>query len=153
MGDRLVLGNELHRLVEARMDRTLKGIEETLKCIMEKQPVSLEDMKRDLQSLERSFSMFSQKWNLELLYTLFLRGATGFGQLKKILEVNSRTLSDKLKSLKLYGYVERIVVAGPPLKVEYELTTKGRKTVLLALPLLYYTSGSVSGLDKTVKTG
>jgi DNA-binding HxlR family transcriptional regulator len=138
MGTQFALGDELRRLVESRIDRTLKGIEETLQRIMKEQEIGLEDLRRDIQSLEESFSLFSQKWNIEILYTLFLKNATGFSQLKKILGVNSRTLSDKLKSLATCGYVQRRVKTEPPLRVEYVLTAKGKNVVLLALPLLYY---------------
>jgi DNA-binding HxlR family transcriptional regulator len=138
------LSNELRKLVEARIEHTLKGIEETLQHILENQEISLKDLKKDVQSLEESFNMLSQKWNLEILYTLFLKNSTSFSGLKKILGVNSRTLSDKLKSLKQYGYIERIVEAGPPLRVEYNLTTRGKNIVLLALPLLYYSSSLIS---------
>jgi len=138
VNSQLALNNELRRLVEARIEQTLKGIEDTLKRILEHQELSLDDMKAIIQSLEESFTLLSQKWNLEILYTLFLKNAVGFSGLKKILGVNSRTLSDKLKSLKQHGYIQRQVEQGPPLRVDYSLTAKGRNTVLLALPLLYY---------------
>jgi len=138
------LKGELHKLVEARIKRTLKGVEDTLRHIMEKQEISIEDLKEDMQSLEESFNRLSQKWNLEILYTLFLKGSTSFSELKKILGVNSRTLSDKLKMLKKYEYIERTVDFGPPLRVKYALMTKGRNIVLLALPLLYYSSSVTS---------
>ncbi len=139
-GSKPALSDELRRLVEARMERTLKAIEETLQRILEKQEIRLEDMKETLKSLEKSFSLLSQKWSLEILYTLFLRNTVGFSGLKKILGVNSRTLSDKLKILKQHGYIERTIEQGPPLRVTYSLTTKGKNTVLLALPLLYYSA-------------
>ncbi len=142
----MTLIDELRRLVEARIDRTLRGITETLQCIMEKQEISLEDLKKDIQSLEKSFTLLSQKWNLEILYTLFLKNTINFGQLKKTLGVNSRTLSDKLKSLGRHGYVKRMVKTEPPLRVEYALTARGKDIVLLALPLLYY-SGSLSSIS------
>jgi len=122
----------------------LKGIEETLQCIIEKQEISLEDLKRNIQSLEESFTLLSQKWSLEILYTLFLKNTINFSQMKKTLGVNSRTLSNKLKSLKRYDYIERTVKTEPPLRVEYKLTAKGKNIVLLALPLLYYSSSTVS---------
>jgi DNA-binding HxlR family transcriptional regulator len=122
------------------MNRTLKGIEETLQRIIQRQEVSLDDLKKDLQS----FRLLSQKWNLEILYTLFLRKTANFSEIKKTLRINSRTLSDKLKSLRKYGYVERTVKTEPPLRVEYALTTRGKNTVLLALPLLYYSSNSTA---------
>lgn len=122
----------------------MKGIEETLQCIIEKQEISLEDLKRNIQSLEESFTLLSQKWSLEILYTLFLKKTINFSQMKKTLGVNSRTLSNKLKSLKRYDYIERTVKTEPPLRVEYKLTAKGKNIVLLALPLLYYSSSTVS---------
>ena len=132
------LSQELRRLIEARMEQTLKGVEDTLQRILTSQEIHFEDLKEALHGLEDSFSVLSQKWNLEILYALFLKSTIGFSGLKKILGINSRTLSDKLKSLKKHGYVERMVEQGPPLRVEYSLTAKGRNTVLLALPLLYY---------------
>ncbi len=134
------LSDELRRLVETRMEHTLKAIEDTLQRILEKHEIRLEELKETLQSLEKSFSLLSQKWSLEILYTLFLRNSVGFSGLKRILGVNSRTLSDKLKTLKQYRYIERIIEQGPPLRVTYSLTAKGRNTVLLALPLLYYSA-------------
>lgn len=140
MGSKPALSDELRRLVESRMEHTLQGIEDTLQRILKTHEIHLEELKETIQGLEKSFSMLSQKWSLEILYTLFLRKRIGFSGLKKILGVNSRTLSDKLKILRQHGYIERNVETGPPLRVEYSLTTRGKNTVLLALPLLYYSS-------------
>ncbi len=144
MSSQLTLSDELRNLVEARLEHTLIGIEDTLRRILENQEVSLKDLKEAVQSLEVSFNLLSQKWSLEILYTLFLKDTIGFGGLKKTLGVNSRTLSDKLKNLKKHGYIERTVEQGPPLRVKYSLTRRGKNTVLLALPLLYYSSSLTS---------
>ena len=136
-----VLSTKLRKLVEVRLEQTLKGIEDTLNQIIVDQDITPKELKDDLKSLESSFNILFQKWSLQILYTLFLKTA-GFSELKKILGVNSRTLSDKLKILKQYGYIERNVNTGPPLRVEYELTSKGKNIVLLALPLLYYASSA-----------
>ena len=144
MNSKLELSNELRKLVESRMKSTLKGVEETLQHILERQEISLEELKGTVKSLEISFNLLSRKWNLQILYILFLRNTMGFSELKKILGVNSRTLSDKLKSLTHYRYIRRSVEQGPPLRVRYSLTTRGRNTILLALPLLYYSSSNLS---------
>ena len=99
MKHQTVLSNELRKLVESRMKSNLEGIEQTLKQIFGTQKLELEELKATIQGLEASFELLSQKWNLQILYILFLREKTGFGELKKILRVNSRTLSDKLKIL------------------------------------------------------
>jgi DNA-binding HxlR family transcriptional regulator len=137
-----VLSTELRRLVEAKLEQTLKGIEETLNQIIIDQEITPKELTDDLESLESSFNILFQKWSLEILYTLFLKKGTGFAELKKVLGVNSRTLSDKLKILRQHGYLERSVSAEPPLRVDYSLTSKGKNIVLLALPLLYYSSSA-----------
>jgi DNA-binding HxlR family transcriptional regulator len=130
----------------------LKGIEETLQCIIEKQEIILEDLKRNIQSLEESFTLLSQKWSLEILYTLFLKNTINFSQMKKTLGVNSRTLSNKLKSLKRYDYIERTVKTEPPMRVEYKLTAKGKNIVFLALPLLYYSAAQFQQKNPNLKS-
>jgi DNA-binding HxlR family transcriptional regulator len=142
MSTKLPLSAEFRKLVEARLDQTLRGVEDTLNQIMQKQEISPKELKEDLKNLEENFNFIFQKWSLEILYTLLLKNTAGFGEIKKILEVNSRTLSDKLKMLAKHGYITRKVDAGPPLRVEYSLTRKGKDIVLLALPLLYYSSSA-----------
>lgn len=139
-----VLSNELRKLVESRMKSNLEGIEQTLQQIFGTQKLGLEELRETIKGLEESFDLLSQKWNLQILYILFLRETTGFGELKKILRANSRTLSDKLKMLNQNGYIRRSVNEGPPLRVGYSLTTRGRNTVLLALPFLYYSSSNLT---------
>ena len=142
MSTKLPLSAEFRKLVEARLEQTLKGVEDTLYQIMQKQEITPQELKEDLKNFEENFNIVFQKWSLEILYTLLLKNTAGFGEIKKILGVNSRTLSDKLKTLAKHGYLTRKVDPGPPLRVEYALTRKGKNTVLLALPLLYYSSST-----------
>jgi DNA-binding HxlR family transcriptional regulator len=142
MAAQISLSAELRKLIEARLEQTLKGIEDTLAKIMEKQELDRHALQEELTSLEETFNLLFQKWTLEILYSLFLKSAIGFGEFKRVLGVNSRTLSDKLKLLTKHGYIQRNVTSGPPLRVEYTLTEKGKNTVLLALPLLYYSTSS-----------
>jgi DNA-binding HxlR family transcriptional regulator len=142
MSRKLPLSAEFRKLVEARLEQTLKGVEDTLNQIMQKQEITPQELKEDLKNFEENFNIVFQKWSLEILYTLLLKNTAGFGEIKKILGVNSRTLSDKLKTLAKHGYLTRKVDPGPPLRVEYALTRKGKNTVLLALPLLYYSSST-----------
>ena len=142
----LTLSAEFRKIVEARMEQVLKGVEETFYQIIETQKITPNELKAELDSLQESFNLLFQKWSLEILYTLLLKNAIGFGEIKRILTVNSRTLSDKLKMLQTHSYINRKVTAGPPLRVEYSLTAKGKNTVLLALPLLYYSSAAETTL-------
>ena len=140
MDTKLTLSAEFRKIVETRMTLVLQGIEETFNAIIEKQNITPKDLTAELESLQEVFNRIFQKWSLEILYTIMLKKTIGFGEIKKILGINSRTLSDKLKMLQAHGYINREVTAGPPLRVEYSLTPKGKDTVLLALPLLYYSA-------------
>ncbi len=142
MAAQIRLSTELRRLIEARLDQTLKGIEDTLAKIIEKQELDPQALQEELKSIEETFNLLFQKWSLEILYSLFLKNTMGFAELKKAVGVNSRTLSDKLKLLAKHGYIQRKVTSGPPLRVEYTLTPKSKNTVLLALPLLYYSASA-----------
>jgi len=140
MATQIRLNNELRKLIEARLEQTLNGIEDTLSRIIENQELNPQALQDELKSLEETFNILFQKWNLEILYSIFLKNTLGFADLKKAIGVNSRTLSDKLKLLTKNGYLKRNVAPGPPLRVEYTLTQKGKNTILLALPLLYYSA-------------
>jgi DNA-binding HxlR family transcriptional regulator len=140
MNSQLSLSNELRKLIESKLEQTLIGIENTFSQILKKQDITPIELKENIKNLEENFGIISKKWSLEILYTLLLKEYSGFGEIKKILGVNSRTLSDKLKTLNHYKYIDRKVENGPPLRVQYSLTDKGKNTVLLALPLLYYSS-------------
>ena len=142
MATQITLSADLRKLIEARLEQTLNGIEDTIAKIMEKQELNPQALQEELKSLEETFNLLFQKWTLEILYSLFLKNAIGFGEFKRVLGVNSRTLSDKLKLLTKHGYIQRNVTSGPPIRVEYTLTPKGKNTVLLALPLLYYSISS-----------
>ena len=138
----LTLSAEFRKIVESRMEQVLKGVEQTFNQIIETQKITPTELKEELDSLQETFNLLFQKWSLEILYTLLLKNDIGFAEIRKILTVNSRTLSDKLKMLQKHGYIIRKVTTGPPLRVEYALTPNGKNTVLLALPLLYYSSSS-----------
>jgi DNA-binding HxlR family transcriptional regulator len=140
MTPQIRISKELRHLIEDRLEQTLKGIEDTLAKIIEKQESHPQALQEELKSLEETFNLLFQKWSLEILYSLFLKKIMGFAELKKAIGVNSRTLSDKLKLLTKSGYIQRTVASGPPLRVDYALTPKGKNTVLLALPLLYYSA-------------
>jgi len=132
------LGDEIRRMVESKIEHTLRGIEETLNVVLEEESIAFEDLKSILEGLESSFKLLSQKWVLQILYALLLKKSMSFNELKKVLDVNSRTLALKLKELVAQNYVERIVEQGPPLRTSYTLTEKGKNTALLSIPLLYY---------------
>lgn len=76
-----------------------------------------------------------QPWTMEILYVLAVLGRVRFTELLELLGLSSRTLSDKLKSLRAAGLAQRELFDEQPVRIEYFLTKHGRKTAALASPL------------------
>ena len=58
---------------------------------------------------------------------LLLNGRLRFAELRDAIpDISDRMLSERLRELETEGIVERIVVPETPVRVEYELTEKGR---------------------------
>ena len=87
------------------------------------------------ESVEAGRVLF-QPWSMEILFVLAVARDARFGELQKMLGgISSRTLSDKLQTLREEGLVERQVFDEQPVRIEYKLTHEGRVTAALATPL------------------
>lgn len=73
-----------------------------------------------------AMDVLSRPWN-GLIMASLEDGPVRFGELlARIEHVGDRMLSARLKELATRGLVERHVIPGPPVRVEYELTAAGR---------------------------
>ena len=74
-------------------------------------------------------------WNILIIREL-LKGCLRFNELKETVEgITNSTLSDRLKNLVAEDIVERKQYESIPPKVEYSLTTKGKKLQTLIAEL------------------
>src|SRR5438552_15493613 len=75
---------------------------------------------------EHAIQLLGKRWTGLLLYAL-LEGPQRFCELTATVEgLSDRVLSDRLRELEVEGVVERIVYPQIPVRVEYQLTEKGR---------------------------
>tara|TARA_Y100000590_G_C14975691_1_gene734211 strand:+ start:45 stop:500 length:456 start_codon:yes stop_codon:yes gene_type:complete len=97
------------------------------------------DVSWEVDSAVEAFSIFSSRWAIEILATLYIAGDRRFNEMRKLLRgISSRTLSDKLTACVENGLVDRIVEDGPPIRVIYRLTEHGREAGRLLSPLVAY---------------
>ncbi len=69
----------------------------------------------------------SDKWTLLVLYTLNCNGAMRFKDLSaELRDISQKMLVLTLRTLETDGYVERLVFAEVPPRVEYRLTDRAR---------------------------
>ena len=97
------------------------------------------DISWEVDAAVDAFSIFSSKWAIEILATLYIAGDRRFNEMRKLLRgISSRTLSDKLTTCVENGLVDRVVEDGPPIRVVYRLTEHGREAGRLLSPLVAY---------------
>jgi DNA-binding HxlR family transcriptional regulator len=74
----------------------------------------------------RAVELIGRRWSGAVLQVL-MRGRTRYCDIRgAIPDVSDRMLSERLKELESEGIVVRIVTPDTPVRVEYELTEKGR---------------------------
>lgn len=72
-----------------------------------------------------AIELIGKRWTGAILKVL-LDGPARFSQISACVpEVSDRLLSERMKELEARGLVARNVHAGPPVRVEYALTTMG----------------------------
>lgn len=74
----------------------------------------------------RAIELIGKKWTGAIIY-LLLRTRCRFAELRDAIpEITDRMLSERLSELEEQGIVDRHVLPESPVRVEYELTKKGR---------------------------
>ena len=97
------------------------------------------DISWEVEAAVEALDVFASRWTIEILATLYIAGERRFNELRRLLVgISSRTLSDKLTSLRESGFIDRIVVDGPPVKVTYNLTEHGARAGRLLSTLVAY---------------
>ncbi|HWE34889.1 MAG TPA: helix-turn-helix domain-containing protein [Solirubrobacteraceae bacterium] len=71
--------------------------------------------------------LVGRRWTGAILRVL-MDGPLRFSEIaQSVPELSDRLLSERMKELEARGIVERTVISGPPLRVEYELSVMGRE--------------------------
>jgi len=74
----------------------------------------------------RAIELVGKRWTGAILLVL-MDGPLHFSGIRQLVpELSDRLLSERLKELEAEGIVERRVLDGAPVRVEYSLTPKGR---------------------------
>jgi DNA-binding HxlR family transcriptional regulator len=74
----------------------------------------------------RAIELVGKRWTGAILIVL-LDGPAHFSEIRDLVpDISDRLLSERLKELEAEGIVERRVIDGSPVRVEYAMTSKGR---------------------------
>jgi DNA-binding HxlR family transcriptional regulator len=146
--DPLIVWKEMRELIPKMREAVVKG----LKRDFEK--VEHDDMqiKIELDFLNDALHFLQKKWTLDLIYVLRILKEKGqppfFNDIRRALpNLNSRTLTTRLKEFGENKIVKRTVTNTQPIRVHYELTDLGNGIYELLLPLLMFFSGKKHGIE------
>jgi DNA-binding HxlR family transcriptional regulator len=79
------------------------------------------------EKFQSAVDLLARRWTPLILQLLFQKRATRYSELYEQLQVVSeKVLIQRLKELELAGIIERRVIHVTPVRVEYELSEKGR---------------------------
>ena len=74
----------------------------------------------------RAVELIGKRWSGAIIVVLLEGGAMRFSEIAQAIpQLSDRLLSERMKELELRGIVERRVIDGAPVRVEYSLTDKG----------------------------
>jgi DNA-binding HxlR family transcriptional regulator len=72
-----------------------------------------------------AIELVGKRWTGAIVIVL-LDGPTHFSEIRQLVpDISDRLLSERLKELEAEGIVERRVIDGSPVRVEYKMTAKG----------------------------
>jgi len=77
--------------------------------------------------LQKLFGLLGKKHALTIIRLLLLNEKLRFNEIAEKVTGSPKTITERLKELKLYGLVNREMFNEIPIRVEYSLTEKGRE--------------------------
>ena len=106
---------------------------------------------QDLEMIERTRAardLLSSKWKVDLLY-LLARGVHRYSRLYDNLRgASKKMLTDSLRGLERDGFVERVVYAEVPVRVEYSLTALGWSATELLISLADWADEHLTAVEE-----
>ena len=89
--------------------------------------------------IKQALEFFNGKWTLDIIYTVVNIKRPYYNEIQKTLpDVNSRTLSTRLKDLQQKGIIKQHVEKGQPIRVHYTMTEFGMGMFEMILPFIFY---------------
>ncbi|MFX1256553.1 MAG: winged helix-turn-helix transcriptional regulator [Promethearchaeota archaeon] len=126
---------DLIELIPIIREKAKKGME--LDAITHEHDIKR--LKIERRNLKEVLSLFHGKWTIDIIYTIVLLKNPSYNEIKKAIpELNSRTLTSRLKFLEKRRIVIRDVISTQPVRVRYSMTEFGKGIYEMLLPLFFY---------------
>ncbi|HHW37016.1 MAG TPA: helix-turn-helix transcriptional regulator [Bacillales bacterium] len=91
---------------------------------------------------EAAMQLLGKRW-MGLIISQLLVGPQRFGEMESSLPISGKLLSERLKELEKWGVVTRNVYPEIPVRIEYELTERGREMKPIIKAIQYWAENSM----------
>jgi DNA-binding HxlR family transcriptional regulator len=106
-------------------------------------------IQQELKFLNEALHFLQKKWTMDLIYIIRIKGNPFFNDIRRALpNINSRTLTTRLKEFEENCIVTRTVSNTQPIRVSYELTDLGEGVYELLVPLLIFFAREKMRIDQ-----
>lgn len=100
-------------------------------------------IQKELLFLNSALVFLQRKWTMDLIYIIRIKGKPFFNDIRRAIpDLNSRTLTTRLKEFEENYIVTRTITDTQPIRVSYELTDIGKGIYELLMPLLFFFAGA-----------
>lgn len=122
----------------------INSLQEAVESGIERKMINSTQKREIIQSgriiMQEVSKLLHGKWTPDILWMIYFLGNPYFNDIKNALpEINTRTLTIRLKSLEEKKLIKRIVHTGKPVRVSYSATEYGKGLTCLFIPCGIYT--------------
>jgi DNA-binding HxlR family transcriptional regulator len=139
---------EVNELIPKMREAVRKGLEKDFETFVHDDS----HIQKELLFLNNALSFLQKKWTMDLIYIIRIKGKPFFNDIRRAIpDLNSRTLTTRLKEFEENHIVIRKVTSTQPIRVSYELTDIGNGIYELLMPLLFFFAGAKYQLEQNEK--
>ena len=126
---------DMYELIPVMREAVIKGLKQDFETFEHDDA----HIQNELLFLNDALNFLQKKWTMDIIYIIRIKGKPFFNEIRRGLpNINSRTLTTRLKEFEENRIVTRTVRSTQPIRVSYELTDLGKGVYELLLPLLIF---------------
>ncbi len=130
-----IIWKEMEEQIPLMREAVVKGLKKDFETFVHDDA----HIQKELLFLNDALNFLQKKWTMDLIYIIRIKGNPFFNDIRRALpNINSRTLTTRLKEFEQNHIVTRTVSNTQPIRVSYELTDLGKGVYELLIPLLIF---------------
>ncbi|NHJ24255.1 MAG: transcriptional regulator [Candidatus Lokiarchaeota archaeon] len=140
-----IIWKEMDEQIPLMREAVMKGLKKDFEAFVHDDA----HIQEELLFLNDALNFLQKKWTMDLIYIIRIKGKPFFNDIRRALpNINSRTLTTRLKEFEENHIVTRTISNTQPIRVSYELTDLGKGVYELLIPLLIFFASEKYKVDQ-----